>query len=245
MVGQSGSLSVEMLARHFDVSPQTIRRDVASLCQANLLRRRYGGVERMESAVNSSYDTRKLVHPEAKRRLAALVADLIPNGASVMFSIGTTPEMVALALTRHDDLTVVTNNLNVAMALSANTSNRIYVPGGVVRLPDRDLLGREVETLFASFRADFGIYGVGGIEPDGVLVDFDRDETQAREMIRQNCRQSILVADRSKFCRAAPARCGRLGDANLFVIDGPPAPELAALIESEGANVLYPEEVLP
>jgi DeoR family glycerol-3-phosphate regulon repressor len=111
-----------------------------------------------------------------------------------------------------------------------NRSNRIFVPGGMLRLPDRDLLGAETEALFRAYRADFGIFGVGGIEPDGSLVDFDRAEVQARQAICQSCRQAILVADRSKFGRPAPAHGGRLDDADIVVLDGEPEPPLAALI---------------
>ena len=114
-----------------------------------------------------------------------------------------------------------------------------------MRLPDRDFLGHDVEEMFSGYRADFGIYGVAGIEPDGVLVDFDQSEAMAREAIRTSCRKSILVADRTKFCRPAPAQRGRLGDVDLLVLDGPPEGELAALIESEGVEVLYPEAKAP
>ena len=242
MVDEHGAMSVDTLAELFSVTPQTIRRDVNVLCRANLLRRSHGGVERLSAGINLPYDTRKLAKPDAKRRIGALVARLIPNRASLMFSIGTTPELVAAALADHEDLTVVTNNLNVAMALSSNVSNRIFLPGGMVRLPDRDLLGHDVEEMFSGYRADFGIYGVAGIEPDGVLVDFDQTETLAREAIRMSCRKSILVADRSKFGRPAPAQRGRLGDVDLLVLDGPPNAEQAALIEAEGVQVLFPEK---
>lgn len=245
MVGEHGSMTIESLAEHFGVTPQTIRRDVNALCRANQLRRSHGGVERISAGINLPYDTRRLARPEAKRKIGTLVASLIPNRASLMFSIGTTPELVAAALSDHDDLTVVTNNLNVAMALSGNASNRIFLPGGMVRLPDRDFLGHDVEEMFSGYRADFGIYGVAGIEPDGVLVDFDQSEAMAREAIRTSCRKSILVADRTKFCRPAPAQRGRLGDVDLLVLDGPPEGELATLIESEGVEVLYPEAKAP
>ncbi|WP_045679865.1 DeoR/GlpR family DNA-binding transcription regulator [Martelella endophytica] len=241
MVDENGAMSIETLSDHFSVTPQTIRRDVNVLCRANMLRRSHGGVERIGAGVNLPYDTRRLANPAAKRRIGALVASLIPDRASLMFSIGTTPELVAAALADHEDLTVVTNNLNVAMALSANASNRIFLPGGMVRLPDRDLLGHAAEEMFSGYRADFGIYGVAGIEPDGVLVDFDQTETLAREAIRKSCRKSILVADRSKFGRPAPAQRGRLSDADLLVLDGPPEGDFARLIEAEGIEVLYPK----
>lgn len=232
-----GFLSVEMLAEHFAVTPQTIRRDINTLCDANLLRRRRGGAEYVEAPrVNLPYDSRRIIHPLAKQAIGALVAGMIPNGASVSFGIGTTPEFVALAMQGHADLTVVTNNLNVAMALSVARSNRIILPGGTVRLPDRDMLGPHVEEMFGDYRVDVCVFGVGGIEPDGTLVDFDRAEVLVRAAMLGSCRRSILVADVSKLGRPAPARGGRLSDIDLVALDAPPPPEFAPLFAAEDGS---------
>lgn len=234
---QGGFLSIEALAEQFSVTPQTIRRDINTLCDANLLRRRRGGAEYVEAPrLNLPYDLRRIIHPLAKRAIGAFVAALIPNGASVSFGIGTTPEFVALAMQGHADLTVITNNLNVAMALSVTRSNRIILPGGTVRLPDRDVLGPHVEEMYRNYRVDFGVFGVGGIEPDGSLVDFDRAEVLTRAAMLESCRRSILVADVSKLGRPAPARGGRLADSDMVVLDAPPPPAFGALFGADGAG---------
>lgn len=231
---QDGFLNIEALAEHFSVTPQTIRRDINSLCDANLLRRRRGGAEYVEAPrLNLPYDSRRIIHPMAKQAIGALVAALIPNGASVSFGIGTTPEFVALAMQGHEDLTVITNNLNVAMALSVARSNRIILPGGAVRLPDRDILGPHVEEMYRNYRVDFGVFGVGGIEPDGTLVDFDRAEVLARAAMLESCRRSVLVADISKFGRPAPARGGRLDAIDMVVLDAPPPAGFAELFAAD------------
>ncbi|WP_454916466.1 DeoR/GlpR family DNA-binding transcription regulator [Xanthobacter sediminis] len=232
---QGGFLSVEELAGHFSVTPQTIRRDINTLCDANLLRRRRGGAEYVEAPrVNLPYDSRRIIHPVAKQAIGALVASLIPSGASVSFGIGTTPEFVALAMQGHEDLTVITNNLNVAMALSVTPSNRIILPGGAMRVPDRDVLGPHVEEMYRNYRVDFGVFGVGGIEPDGMLVDFDRAEVLARAAMLESCRRSILVADISKLGRPAPARGGHLSDIDMLVLDAPPPSPFEGLFEVDG-----------
>ncbi len=232
---QDGFLNIEVLAEHFSVTPQTIRRDINCLCDANLLRRRRGGAEYVEAPrLNLPYDSRRIIHPLAKQAIGALVAGLIPNGASVSFGIGTTPEFVALAMQGHSDLTVITNNLNVAMALSVVRSNRIILPGGALRLPDRDVLGPLVEEMYRNYRVDFGVFGVGGIEPDGTLVDFDRAEVLTRAAMLDSCRRSILVADTSKFGRPAPARGGQLSDIDTVVLDAPPPAAFGALFDADG-----------
>lgn len=241
LIGESGFVAIEALAERFMVTPQTIRRDVNALCDMNVLRRRHGGAEMLNRESNLSYDTRRITHLTGKQAIAAKAAQLIPNRSSVLIGIGTTLEQVALALAGHDDLTIVTNNLNAALALSANRSNRIIVPGGTLRLPDRDFLGAEVEALFRSYRADFGIYGVGGIDEDGALLDFDRAEVEARQAIRESSRASILVADVSKFGRQAPAKGGHIRDADHFITDLP-VPERMRAVSGNEANIIVAED---
>lgn len=231
LVRQSGFLSVDALAEQFSVTPQTIRRDINSLCDANLLRRRHGGAEYVAArSLNQPYGDRRINHLAAKQAIGAYVARLVPNRASISFGIGTTPEFAARAMIDHEDLTVVTNNLNVAMTLGTNPSNRIILPGGSLRLPDFDLLGPHVEEMYRNYRVDFGVFGVGGIEPDGTLVDFDRAEVLVRAAMQESCRSSILVADSSKFGRQAPASGGTLDQPDLIVLDVLPPPDFSDLI---------------
>ncbi|MEA4836901.1 MAG: DeoR/GlpR family DNA-binding transcription regulator [Rhodospirillaceae bacterium] len=235
VIRRQGFMTVEALSGCFSVTPQTIRRDINELCAANLLRRRHGGAEYLDPPlINLSYESRRITRVEAKRAIGAHVARLIPDHASVSFGIGTTPEFVARALTDHEDLTVVTNNLNIAMLLSASRPNRIVVPGGTVRFPDRDLLGPDVVDMFHDYRVDFGIFGIGGIDPDGTLVDFDRAEVLARTALRESCRTAILVADISKCARLAPARGGHLGEADIIVLDETPPDAFLPLFRQAG-----------
>ncbi|HEX5999240.1 MAG TPA: DeoR/GlpR family DNA-binding transcription regulator [Hyphomicrobiaceae bacterium] len=229
-VRAAGFISIESLAATHGVSTQTVRRDVNMLCDANWLRRRHGGVEASTAAGNIAYDTRQITNIEAKQRIGRRVAALVPSRASVLIGIGSTPEQVAVAMAEHEDLTVVTNNLNVAMALSRMPSNRILLPGGTVRLPDRDLLGPDVEKLFRSFRADFGIFGIGGIDHDGTLLDFSTEEVGARLAIQESCRHTILVADVTKIGRAAPAKGGDVSAIDTVVLDQAPSAALESIV---------------
>lgn len=238
-----GSVTVEELAADLSVSAQTIRRDINHLCDANILRRRHGGAELFVAADNTSYDVRVTRNTAAKRLIATETAGIIGDGATVFVSIGTTPALVAEALEARRNLTVVTNNFNAAMALSRESSNRIIVPGGEMRLPDRDILGDGAIELFESYRMDFSIFGVGGIDLDGSLLDFHEPEVRARECIRTNSRQSILVADQSKFGRHAAAVGGSIADADYVVIDARPADGHAAVLEKVTGDLRIAGEV--
>ncbi|MCF6234569.1 MAG: DeoR/GlpR family DNA-binding transcription regulator [Rhodobacteraceae bacterium] len=225
-------VTVDGLARHLQVSPQTIRRDLNGLCQSNILRRRHGGAELFEGKLNQPYDQRSTTNPDAKKAIGEAAAKIVPDGATVFISIGTTPEMVARALTAKKGLTVVTNNLNAAMALAQEETNRIILPGGEMRLPDRDIISDEALALFDGYRAEYGIVGVGGVETNGTLLDFHSSEVRIREKICANSRMSILVVDSTKFGRAAPAVGGHLGDVDRIIMDKPPSGEFSPLIEA-------------
>jgi len=240
LVRRHGFQSIEVLAGHFRVTPQTIRRDVNLLCEARILLRRHGGAELLEP-LNLPYDTRRVTHLEAKRRIAWALRALVHDRASLFFGIGTTPEQVAYALADREDLTIVTNNLNVAIAFAGNATHRIVISGGTLRLPDRDILGPETEALFAAYRADLGICGVGGIDEDGTLLDFDRAEVRAREALCANCRTAILVVDASKFGRSAPARGGHLSDVDMLVVDAAPPEPFATRIQEAGIDLRVAE----
>ncbi len=240
---QRNLVTVDGLARHLQVSPQTIRRDLNGLCQENVLRRKHGGAELFEGPLNQPYDQRSTTNPEAKRAIGEAAAKAVPDGATIFISIGTTPEMVARALASKKGLTVVTNNLNAAMALSRETSNRIILPGGEVRLPDRDIIGDEALALFDNYRAEYGIFGVGGVDTDGSLLDFHSSEVRIREKIRANARVSLLVVDSTKFGRAAPAAGGRLSDVDRIITDKPAAGAFAEIFKQVAERIEYAPEV--
>ena len=141
LVQSRGFASVEALAERFDVTAQTIRRDVNRLCERGVLRRTHGGVEPPAPAGNVHYRTRRILNLPEKRRIAGQAAARVPDGASIAFSTGTTLEIVMRALARRRSLRVFTNNLNVAFVASGIASFQVTIAGGRLSPGDRDLLG--------------------------------------------------------------------------------------------------------
>ena len=241
IVHERGTISVGALAEMLEVSTQTIRRDIDKLCEDDSLRRKHGRVELARQHLNTPFDERTATNPGGKRDIARAAADQIPNGASLFISIGSTPLSVAQALRRRKNLTVITNNLNAAMALSDELSNRIILPGGELRLPDRDILGAEVQDFFDRYRAEFGIFGVAGVGKDGSLLEFHRAEVQIRERICANSQTSLLVLDRTKFGRLAPAVGENIRDVGQVILDRRPDATFDHLLDDLGDRLLLAE----
>src|ERR1700723_3343239 len=144
---------VEDLARRFEVSAQTIRKDLNDLCDQRSLTRIHGGAIIASGVENLAY--------EARRFVAA--AALIPNGCSLFINIGTTTEEVASALTSHEDMLVITNNLNVAMLLYRHPRIEVIVAGGTVRRADGAVIGSTAIGLIGQFKVDYAIIGASAI----------------------------------------------------------------------------------
>jgi len=234
---QQGALSVDELAARYQVTTQTIRRDLAILCDQGLARRRHGGIEMPSAGGNLAYQSRQILLRREKQAIAAELATHIPDGASLAFSIGTPPEVVASALLRHDKLRIFTNNLNIAMAACSNESFEVHVAGGRLRNGDRDVLGPGNDAFFSSYLFDFGIYGVGGVDADGTLLDFSEEEVRARTLIQQNSRTTMLVVDHSKFGRNAHVRGGKISDASRVFCDAEPPAEILRILNQSDTEL--------
>lgn len=237
IVRGEGFASIEHLAARFDVTQQTIRRVVNALCDQGLLRRIHGGVSLPVQHQNLAYGSRQGLNADAKQRIAHATARFIPDGASLMIGLGTTPEYVARALSHRQDLRVITNNLNVAAAFAQNPDVEISIAGGTLRPFDRDIVGETAARFFAGFRADYGIFGVGGVDQDGTLLDFHTGEVEARQSIVANSRTAVLVADTTKFGRNATARGGHLDDCHHLFTDGALPPAFAPVVAKYGDRI--------
>jgi DeoR family glycerol-3-phosphate regulon repressor len=219
---REGRVDVETLAHHFDVTPQTIRKDLNDLCDIEKLNRVHGGAVFPSNTVNMAYQARREIAADGKARIARAVADLIPDNSSLILNIGTTTEQVAFALRRHQGLMVITNNLNVAYILSDAPGVEVVVSGGMVRKSDGGIVGAAAIDLIRQFKVDFAVIGTSAIDEEGTLLDFDYREVRVSQAILGQARTSILAADTSKFERRAPVQVGQLQDIDIFVTDEHP-----------------------
>ena len=242
LIRQRGFCSIDSLADHFQVSPQTIRRDVNQLCSRGIAQRRHGGVQRFTGGANLSYDRRQILQAGSKNGIADCVCDHVPDGASLAIGIGTTPEIVARRLIGHRNLRIFTNNLNVAMIVCANPTFEVTIAGGRLRNEDRDAVGPGAEVLFSAYKVDIGIYGVAGVDADGTLLDFYEEEVAARQAIRRCSRTTFLVLDHTKFGRTAHVRGGHLTESTKVFCDRSPSPEIVAMLAASEAALIVPEE---
>jgi len=234
---RAGRVDVDGLAADFDVTPQTIRKDLNELCERGMLQRVHGGAVLPSGIANYAYDARRQLAAEEKRRIGLRAASLIPDNASIMLNIGTTTEQVARALRQHDGIMAITNNINVANILRAAPAVEVIIAGGQVRASDGGIVGEAAADFIRQFKVDYALIGASAIDPDGTIFDYDFREVRVAREIITHARQTILVADNMKFERSAPVRIAHMSQIDIFVTDKAPPEPVMEICREHGVRV--------
>lgn len=237
-VKREGYVSVERLAAHFQVTTQTIRRDITLLAEHRLLQRYHGGASVLSSVENVAYDARQVLMADEKRRIAQALAAEIPDNASLFINLGTTTEEVARALAQHRGLRVITNNFHIANLMCDYPDCEVLVAGGSLRKRDRGLTGDATVQFIRQFKVDYAIIGISSIEADGTLRDFDYREVLTSQAIMQQSRQVWLAADHSKFDRPAMVELGHLTQVDALFTDCLPSAPMQEVLAQAGTRLV-------
>ncbi|RCK33181.1 DeoR family transcriptional regulator [Thalassospira xiamenensis] len=237
LVAANSFMTIDTLADHFAVTPQTIRRDINEMAEEGLVARYHGGAASLSTTENTAYTDRQVLNLGSKREIAKLVAQHIPEGASIFINIGTTNEEVARALSSHKSLKIITNNLHVAQICAANPGFEVIIAGGVVRQRDFGVIGEATIDFINQFKVDYAIVGISGVDEDGSLMDFDYREVRVARAIISNARQTFLCTDASKFGRRAMVRLGHLSEIDALFTDRHPGPVWTDVIREADVSV--------
>lgn len=238
---EEGRVLVEELATRFEVSLQTIRKDLNEICARAILKRIHGGAVFAAGVENLRYDARRMIAKDEKRGIGAAAADLVPDNCSLFINIGTTTEEVAQCLLSKKDLLVITNNINVANILRPAPSIDVIIAGGMVRRSDGGVVGETAVDFIKQFKVDFAIIGTSAVDEDGSLLDFDLREAKVAQAIINNAHHVILCADKMKLKRTAPVRVAEFDQINTFVTDSLESENLRKICRDSGIRLIESE----
>ena len=155
-----------------------------------------------------------------------MLAKHIPDGASICINLGTTTEEVAYALLGHNNLRVLTNNLNVAAIMARNPNFDVVVAGGTVRHHDHGIIGPSAENFIREFRVDYGI-----------MLDFDYREVSVARTIIECSRRVFLATDNSKFGRSAMVRVANVCDIEAVFSNAPLEEHWQHMLQEAGTEL--------
>jgi DeoR family fructose operon transcriptional repressor len=244
LLAAQGRVSVVELAGRFDVTTETIRRDLDHLESLGALRRVHGGAVSRErgSTREPSLEERQQHHGRAKesiahRALDALGADF---SGSVFLDAGTTTGAVAAALIPRlstDRLEVVTHSLTLGHALAAVPGASLSFVGGRVRGLTAAAVGADTVRAIGELRPDVAFVGTNGVSAGFGLSTPDPDEAAVKRAIVESARRVIVVADAEKLGAELLVGFAPLSEVDVLVTDAAPDAELAAALADADVEV--------
>lgn len=237
LLRQRGYVSVEAMAVRFSVSTQTARRDIRYLHERGLLERHHGGAGLPAGQDLLAYASRRVRNADAKRAIGKLVARNVPNATSLFIDIGTTTEAVARALMDHQELTVITNHVAVALTLSDRTDFEVILAGGTVRKRDQAVTGAAAAEFIKRFKVAYGIFGIGTVDDDGELLDYAYRDLPVSRAALENSRRRFLVMDHSKFDGGAMVRLGHVSQIDALFTSGRPPAAVCRTLRANGVKL--------
>lgn len=233
-----GSCRVRFLATRIGVSEQTVRRNIRSLEKNGVVRKVHGGVQLLDAQNEAPFQTRMNVSPQAKRQIAACVADMIVEGDSLFLDIGSTTAYVAKALQNHRELLIVTNSVVVAHTLVSRNNNRVFFAGGELRSHDGGSFGKGVAEFIHQFNVQYAVLSVGAINAESGFMLHDMQEANVSREAISRAQTTIVAGDSQKFGHRAPICVAEPAAIDMLVTDQRPSGPIRHMLECNDVDLV-------
>ncbi|MEV7785146.1 DeoR/GlpR family DNA-binding transcription regulator [Streptomyces sp. NPDC088106] len=235
----SGRVDVVSLAETFQVTAETIRRDLKALDRAGLVRRVHGGaIPAGRLDFEPDLAERETTAADEKDRIARAALAELPADGTVIVDAGSTSARLAGFLPVDASLTVVTHSLPLAARLADHPGIQLHLVGGRVRHRTRAAVDAWALRAYAEIRADVLFVAANGFSAEYGLTTPDLAEAAVKRAAMAAARRVVLLADSSKHGQEHFARFGDLGDVDLLITDTGLSPQDAAAIERGGTEVV-------
>ncbi len=228
------------LAKAMQVSEETIRRDLKHLEEVGKLRRIHGGAVLPKPNEEQPLQVRSRIQMRAKTRLAACAAELVQEGMALFLDTGTTTLALAQQLTRFKALRVVTNSLDIGLLLTQHSANQVLMAPGDIRRNDNALIGPHTLAFAAGFHYDIAFMGIGAVDAELGLMDYEEPEAHLRRTLTASCRRSVILADDAKFGHRTFINTLPFSAVDTLVSNRPPSAEFVRCLESADVELVHP-----
>jgi len=217
----------------------TIRSDLRSLADRNLLVRTHGGaVPADRGAGELSLAIRSQQRVPEKERIGAAAAELVSDGDAIILDSSSTTLAIARRLKQRRDLTILTNSLAIAVEMLDAIGVTVVMPGGTVRRDMSSLIGGNGITMFDRFNIQKGFFGAHGLTLREGLTDVSAGEAEVKRPLVAKCRQVMAVLDATKWGRVGVASFAELSTIHCVLTDKEAPAEMVQQVQALGVQVV-------
>jgi len=235
-----GIVTVSDLAADFSVSEETIRRDLQKMEESDGIQRTYGGAY-IAKAVSTDIpiSIRENIYLPGKETIAALCADIVDDGTTIMLDSSTTAIHIADHLRSKKNIIVITNSLRIAERLADASNVKVVCVGGILRHSQLSFVGPAAARALEGYYADKAFVSCVGLDIEKGATDADELEAEVRKLMMRNAREKILVADATKFGKFSLSLILPLDEVDMLITDKAPDETWLRALEARSIRCLY------
>lgn len=232
---------VSELSQLYDVSEETIRRDLEKLVNEGVAIKSYGGAVINENAnLEVPFNIRKNYNVIGKQKIAEQIAAMVKDGESLMLDASSTAVYIAKALKEKKNLTVITNSIEIIVELMDMPEWKVLSTGGLSREGSFALVGPQTDKMLKSYHVDKAVISCKGFDLESGITDSDELHANNKITMLGAAGKKILAVDKSNFDKTAFTAIGALDDITTVVTDEEPDRRWLQAFEEAGIECVYP-----
>lgn len=238
-----GKVVVSDLAKEFDVTEETIRRDLEKLDKDGLARKTYGGAVKNENFnIDLPFHVRKQTNVESKRAIAAKISEMIHDGDYIMLDSSTTALYVIKNILDRKKITLITNSIEILIELCNKPDWNIISTGGVLKEGGLSLVGYQAERMVAGFHVDIAICSCKGLDSDMGITDSNERDSEIKKSFFKAANRKVLAIDSSKFDKTSFVKVCDVNDIDSVVTDTDPGEGWRDRMKNFGVELVLADE---
>lgn len=234
-----GKVVVSDLAAEYEVTEETIRRDLDKLDREGFARKTYGGAVKNESFnIDLPFQVRKQSNVESKQKIAAVIGSMIKDGDYIMLDSSTTALYVIKNILDRKKITLITNSVEILIELCNKPDWTIISTGGTLKEGSLSLLGYQAERMVESYHVDIAVCSCKGIDISAGVTDSNERDSQIKKAFFASAKRKILMVDSSKFNKTSFVKICDIKDVDVIATNEEPGENWKNIIEQQGVELV-------
>lgn len=239
MVHMDKRVLVSELSDKFNVTEETIRRDLEKLEKEGIVTRTYGGAI-LNSHTNEDlpFTTRNATNSESKQQIASKALNLINDGDTLMIDPSSTSLELMKLLHQRKNLTIITSSIHILHEF-LNTGMQIISTGGTLRPRSMSLVGTNAEDIVKKYNVDKVVLSCKALALGKGIMDSNEAECELKKAMLRQASKVLLLADHTKFDRTAFVKLMDFEDVDVLITDREPEAPWLDMLKEKDIEVLY------
>ncbi|MBR4073123.1 MAG: DeoR/GlpR transcriptional regulator [Clostridia bacterium] len=235
-----GKVIVSELSAEFDVTEETIRRDLEKLDKEGLAKKTYGGAV-VNQSLNTDlpYSVRKRSNVEQKEAIAEKISQMIHDGDYIMLDASSTAIYVTKYIKNLKNITLITNSVETLLELADKDDWNVLSTGGTLKKGALSLVGTSAERMIRSFHVDLAVCSSKGLDLNMGITDSNEKDSEIKRAIFASATKKVLAVDSTKFDKISFVRVGDISDVDVVVTDTQPSTRWIDYLKDKDVELIY------